>query len=100
MTWKYVPDRDGWQEVLMSLQPQMDAIAGQVAAEIRSSIPADGEGDVVAEPYDFRPRGRTSDRAAASVAVRRPDARLLQARTGLLTRAAASAGLEVRADAT
>ena len=96
---KFHASSDGFADVLMSLQPQMDAAARKVAASVDSQLPADGLGDVVAEPYDFKPRGRTSDRAAASVAVRRPDAKLRQARDGILTRAAASAGLEVRAKA-
>lgn len=95
--WKFVRDSDGFEDVLMACQPVVDALAEQVAAEVRSSLPP-GDGDVVAESYDFKAKGRTSDRAAASVAVRRADAKALQARTGILTRAAGNAGLEVRAD--
>lgn len=91
---QFVSDPKGWEEILMSLQPQMNALADQVANNVRAALPP-GPGDVVAEPYDFKPRGRTSDRAAASVAVRRSDARLLQARDGILTKAAGAAGLEV-----
>lgn len=96
---KFHPDRSGFTEILTGLQPQMDALARSVASEVQGQIPDDGLGDVVAEQYDFKPRGRTSDRAAASVAVRRPDAKLRQARDGLLTRAAGRQGLEVRAKA-
>lgn len=96
---KYVPDHKGWEQVLLGVQPTIDSLAEAVRASVAAQLPADGQGEVVAERYDFKPRGRTSRRAAASVAVLRPDAKLLQARDGLLTRAAAGRGLEVNAKA-
>ena len=96
---KFHPDRGGFTEILTGMQPQIDGLARAVAADVSAQLPSDGTGDVIAESYDFKPRGRTSDRAAASVAIRRPDAKLRQARDGILTRAAARQGLEVRAKA-
>lgn len=63
----------------------IDDLAQQVAARVSA-----GPGvDVVVDSY-------TTDRAAAAVIIAHPKGMLLQARDGVLTRAAASLGLEVR----
>lgn len=61
-------------------------VAGQVAANARAGIRS---GQVYVRPY-------VTDRAAAAVTVAHPRALAWQARDGVLTRAAAAAGLEVR----
>lgn len=58
--------------------------AERIAANARGQTGA----DVVVDSY-------TTDRAAASVTIRDPRGVLLQVRDGVLTRAAAAAGLEV-----
>jgi hypothetical protein len=68
------------------------AVAQQVtaaASDIRGRVAAAVDGDVVLDTY-------VTDRAAASVTIRDVRGRVWQARDGVLTRAAASAGLEVR----
>lgn len=59
--------------------------AASIASAARSARP---EADIVVDHY-------TTDRAAASVTVRHRNAQQWQAEQGLLTRAAAGAGLEV-----
>lgn len=82
-------DHAGIAEILKSsgVRAVVSAAASSIASAVRSSEPeAD---DVVVDNY-------TTDRAAASVTVRDVRAKGWQAKNGLLTRAAASAGLEVR----
>lgn len=62
--------------------------ADQIAANVRSERPG---AEVVVDTY-------TTDRAAASVTIRDISGRLWQVRDGILTRAAASAGLDVRSE--
>lgn len=78
---------DGIAELLKSSQvaAAVHALAEQVAGNVRGARP---EADVVVDDYE-------TDRAASSVTIREAYARRLQVRDGILTRAAASAGLEV-----
>lgn len=59
--------------------------AEEIAGAVRSARP---DADVVVDDY-------TTDRAASSVTIRDARGRLWQVRDGILTRAAATAGLEV-----
>lgn len=91
-------DRKGITEVLMSdwIQGEVHARAEQIATAARASLPSD-DNDVVVDDYDFKPRGRTTDRRASSVTYRSPAAMNREAKHGTLIRAAGSTGLEVTA---
>lgn len=81
-------DSAGIAQVLKS-EPVARAVhqlAQGIAADVRTREP-DAE-DVVVDDY-------TTDRAASSVTIRDARGRLWQVRDGILTRAAAGAGLEV-----
>lgn len=66
----------------------IDGLAADVAANVRALVPSGTEIEV---------RGYTTDRGAATVVVKDAQAMGWQARDGVLTRAAGSAGLEVKA---
>lgn len=89
-TVRFTRDSAGIREVLMSdaVGRVISALAAQVAQRTRASLPA--EVDVVADDY-------RTDRAASSVTIRDGRGRLWQVRDGILTRAAAEVGLEVKA---
>lgn len=79
---RYRIDSKGTVEMLRTNpRPAVTEAARQIAARI--------DGDVAVDEY-------TTDRAAAAVTLREPTALLRQARDGVLTRAAAAVGLEVR----
>ncbi|MFJ8583621.1 hypothetical protein ACIRD2_03035 [Streptomyces sp. NPDC093595] len=82
-------DAAGVREILRGdeVRALIDGKAEEVAANVRAAKP---EAPVEVRKY-------TTDRGAASVAVTDVQAMAWQARDGLLTRAAGSAGLEVRA---
>lgn len=82
-------DRDGIRDLLKSnaLADPVHELAERIANQVRGAVPENG--DVVVDDY-------TTDRKASSVTIRHPAALALQARDGILTRAAASVGLEVR----
>lgn len=81
-------DSKGIADILKS-DGVRDAVHGE-AEQVASAVRArQRDADVVVDDY-------TTDRAASSVTVRDPQAQEMQARDGLLTAAAASAGLEVR----
>lgn len=84
-------DHAGIAEVLKSaeVRSQVDALAAEVGrdAEANPSVRRN-QVPVVVDHY-------TTDRAAASVTLKHPAGRGLQAKWGVLTRAAGSAGLEV-----
>jgi len=82
-------DRAGARALLNSQEVAalVDGIAGQVADNVRSSVPA----DVTVEVDTF-----TSDRHIASVAIKHPSGKSRQLKRGALTRAAGQVGLEVR----
>ncbi len=78
-------DYDAIGELLrIACREPINAIAAEVAANVDA-----GTRPVRVHPYD-------TDRAAASVSIASGDGLAYQARTGALTRAASSAGLEVR----
>lgn len=84
-------DAAGVREVLKGpeLRQAVDGLADQIAANVKAGgLPA----DVVVSV-----RGYTTDRGSASVTVQDVRAMAWQARDGILTRAAAAAGLEVKA---
>lgn len=89
----------GITEILLSndVQRAVHGLAEQVATAARMNLPSDDR-DIVVDDYDFQPRGRTSDRAASSVTYRSFRALDNEAKNGTLIRAAASAGLEVKAE--
>ena len=83
-------DTAGVREVLKSqeLRNVVDGLAGQIAENVRTAVPA---GVVVSV------RSYTTDRGAASVTVQDVRGMAWQARDGILTRAAGQLGLEVKA---
>lgn len=83
-------DTAGVREFLRGpeLRALVNQVAGQVYAHVRASVPND-------VPVELRTY--TTDRGAATVAIPDPRGMLLQARDGVLTRAAGAAGLEIRA---
>lgn len=89
MLLKLTLDHKGIAELLKTTEfrSALHEIAEPVAAEIRSAQP---DAEVELEDY-------TTDRAAVRVVVKDVRAAGWQARDGLVTRAAAAAGLEVRA---
>jgi hypothetical protein len=82
-------DRAGIAEILKSqeMAAAVDDLAEKIAADVRSTVDDDVPVDV--DSY-------TTDRAAAAVTIVHPTGMGLQARNGVLTRAAAAAGLDVR----
>ncbi|MCY4726700.1 hypothetical protein NYO98_10460 [Nocardioides sp. STR2] len=92
MAWKVKLNRAGVGNILKTgAVPEMvNRTASTIAAGARSRLPDDGMGgEVVVERY-------TTDRGAAAVIVKHPRAVGLQAKYGILTSAAASAGVTVR----
>lgn len=91
MVWKVELDRAGIGSMLKSgpIPDAVNAAAHRIAANVR--LPADSPdgSDVVVERY-------VTDRGAAAVVVRHPWATRLEAKYGLLSRAAGSAGFTVR----
>lgn len=83
-------DHRGVRAFLQSpeLHQVINNLAGDIAARVRERVPTGTNVQV---------RSYTTDRGAATVAVLDRQAMAWQARDGLLTRAAASAGLEVKA---
>jgi hypothetical protein len=83
-------DAAGVREVLKGpeLRGVIDGLADEIAASVKASVPA----DVVVSVRRY-----TTDRGAATVAVEDVRAMSWQAKDGILTRAAAAAGLEVKA---
>lgn len=82
----FKPDHPGRAEILRTqFKEETHALAQQIAANVRASHP---DADVVVDDY-------MTDRAASSVTIRDVRGRIWQVRDGVLTRAAASAGLEV-----
>lgn len=93
---KFTRDQKGLQEYLNSpgVLSALHTFADPMAESVRSSKPGV---DVVVDEYTARAKGRFTARHAVSVAIRDPRARTWQVRDGILTRAAASQGLTVRA---
>lgn len=83
-------DAAGVREILRGpeVRVMVDSAAERIGARVRASLP---------EPATVEVRGYTTDRGAATVAVLDRRAMAWQANHGILTRAAASIGAEVRA---
>jgi hypothetical protein len=83
-------DAAGVREVLKGTEVRrlVDSVAEEVAAKARANVAP----DVVVSVKAY-----TTDRGAASITVQDVRAMAWQARDGILTRAAAAAGLEVKA---
>ncbi|MFE9935850.1 hypothetical protein [Streptomyces hirsutus] len=83
-------DTAGIREFLKSqeLRGAVDTLAGQIADQVRTQVPA----DVTVSVNSY-----TTDRGAASVTVQDVRAMAWQARDGIITRAAGSLGLEIKA---
>lgn len=83
-------DTAGVREILKGpdVRRVIDDVANEIAAHVQAAVPADTPVVV---------RGYTTDRGSASITVQNVRAMAWQARDGILTRAAASAGLEVKA---
>lgn len=80
-------DHAGIAELLKSAP--MRALVRDAAEQIAGALHVDARDGVAVDEY-------VTDRAAASVTIRDPLAALWQTRDGVLTRAAASLGLEVQ----
>lgn len=81
---KFTRDSRGIDAILRSTDFGQVAAAHRIAGQVRAETGA----DVVVDTY-------TTDRQAASVTIRHVRGKLMQARDGVLTRAASAAGLEV-----
>lgn len=92
---KFTRDQKGLQEYLNS--PGVLAALHTFADPMADSIRTAKGADVVVDEYTARAKGRFTARHAVSVAIRDPRARTWQVRDGILTKAAASQGLTVRA---
>jgi hypothetical protein len=85
-------DSGGIREMLRSgeVRDAIDGLAAAVASKISETT---SRGDAV----EVRTSSYTTDRAAASVTLAHPAGLAIEAKRGTLARAAAAAGLEVRA---
>lgn len=89
--WKVELNRSGVGNILRkgAVPAMVNEAAERIASGARRRLPNDGLGDVVVERY-------TTDRGAAAVVVRHPQAVGLQAKYGILTASASGAGITVR----
>lgn len=96
MTQRYfIPDEKGIEQLLSStaMQTAVTGLAENVASALRAERP---DLDVLVQNFEFTPTKRAKGRrAASSVWVLHPAAKRMQAADGIMTRAAAQAGLEV-----
>lgn len=92
-TIKYKPDHKGTRELLRT--PEMRRLARQAAEKIAAKVVDANHPDMDVTVDEYTTKG-LDERPAASVTIREPYALRLQARDGILTRAAASVGIEVR----
>lgn len=77
------------------MQALVDAVAEEIAANVRSQrIRVEGVPGKIELPVDVR--SYVTDRAAASVALAHPSGVAVQAKHGVVTKAASAAGLSVR----
>lgn len=88
------PDRGGIRAVLNSgeVASAVNSLAHKIAANVEGAgqkVSGDEDLPVVVDEY-------TTDRSAASVTLAHPAGLAVQAKHGLLTKAAAAAGLEVK----
>lgn len=86
---EFVLDSGGVREILQSpeVRAMVDEAAGQIADRVRAGVKA---------PESVQVDAYTTDRQAARVTVADVRAMAWQARDGVLTRAAASVGAEVK----
>lgn len=84
-------DRKGVSQLLKTT---LGSVANEAAEALGAQIRADHP---EIDPEDVNVQRYTTDRGAASVMVRDSRARELQVREGLMTKAAAKVGLEVKA---
>lgn len=82
-------DQGGIAEILKSseMKEMVNGAAERMGSIVRSGVPADAK--VIVRPY-------LTDRAAAAVVIADKRGMTLQARTGVLTKAATSIGAEVK----
>lgn len=87
---KLTLDYQGIRQILRGpeIRELVDAYAGEIGDHVRAHVP----NGVVVEVRSY-----TTDRGAATIAVLDARAMSWQARDGILTRAAAAAGLDVKA---
>lgn len=88
MTIELELDHAGIAEFLKSAE--LAAVVHETAEQVAGSVRSGTDAEIAVDDYQ-------TDRAASSVTILDPRGLELQARDGLLTRAAASAGLEVTA---
>lgn len=95
MTIKFKRNAEGLQQVLNGpgTLAALKSFANPMATAIRGQKP---DAKVVVDEYKASARGRFTERHAVSVGIIDPRGRTWQVRDGILTRAAASQGLEVR----
>ena len=86
-------DSDGIGAVLNSSEVQ--GLVGSLAESIAASVRTSTSADVVVDRYTATGGRLRGERGAASVTIRNVRGRLWEVRDGVLTRAAASAGLQV-----
>ena len=88
-------DENGLQEILNGpgTRRALRAFAEPAAAAVRAEKP---EAEVVVDEFTARAKGRFTTRHAVSIAMLDVRARSWELRDGLLSRAAARVGLEVR----
>jgi hypothetical protein len=86
-------DHGGLDEVLKrTMRGTVSGAAERIAANVRAQGRTTSDGDLLpVEVSDY-----TTDRAASSVTISHPAGLPMQAKYGVLTQAAAAAGLEVR----
>lgn len=87
MAQNFKPNRAGYLAVLKSAEAKR-ACHAEAVAIARSVEQQKPDADVVVDDY-------VTDRAASSVTIREPQARVWAVRDGVWTRAASAAGLEV-----
>lgn len=89
----FTPDRRGLEDLLKhELAGEIHKLAEQVAENVKAQgLTVNGdELPLVVDKY-------TTDRAAASITIKHPAGLPMEAKYGVLTKAAAAAGLEVKA---
>lgn len=91
----FIPNEKGIEQILSSaaMQAAVTGNAETIAAALRAERP---DLDVLVQDFAFTPTKRAKGRrAASSVWLLHPAAKRMQAADGIMTRAAAQAGLEV-----
>lgn len=89
MTVRFTRDSKGIEQILKS--PEVAAVIGDLAEEVANNVQTRAGVHAIVDVNEY-----TTDRAAASVLLAGRAAAARQAKEGILTSAAAQAGLEVR----